>query len=666
MNRFIRPLLTAALLLPVLCGCGEKAPDHAVFEKPEPFYADSTCNWLADMDRFNDESYYVVFDAFYAEQLRKGDYNTAADALDAVANQEIDFMFFRDETMQTIQSFIKLYGNRVSWKKKLFFPSYLGNYYATDGDCEKAITCFKRITAHEPTDYRSCLDIAHAYGDIGFCYLSIGEHETSLKYNLKALAYFDKINFINGKGATYDNIALIHMYTGNYSEAELFFDKALKIHKQRGNTNHIVNTLHNKILLYQETGSAQKYVLIDSAYQLFKASGEQEASLEVAISSFYVDKLLHENKLNELNEAKTVLDSMAVLVAKLDSHNADDDYAIALADYEIATGKGVQVDVIEKAFVAAKNYDDFQNQIAYSELLKKDAMLKGDYKKALYWSEKEKQAANDLVNEQMMVKTLELNKRHQTKQKEQQIRLQQKTISAGRATNALLVAALLTFLLIAALVYLRQKQKKIRAESRRVQLYTKQLLEKTEEERKRIASDLHDSVSHELLNLKQLIGNGQQQAGSKIDAIINDIRSISRNLHPVMFEKVGLAASIDQLVERAQSVNDLMVTAEVNYSSSLSVSHELQVYRIVQEALSNVIKYAEAVAARISVLETRDSLQIVVQDNGKGFNVSEALTGGKAFGLFNIIERSHAIGGSAKITSDKTGTTIFIDIKTSR
>lgn len=663
MTRLIRTPLTAALLPLVLSGCGEEAPDRVVFREPKELYSDSTCKWLAGKDHFHDENYYTVFEAFYTKQLKEGDYATAAEALDAVANQEVYYLYFRDETRNTIESFAKHYGGHVPWTKKLFIPSYQGNYYATEGDYEKAITCFKRIIAHEPTDYATCLEIAYAYGDIGFSYLSTGEHELALKYSLKALMYFDKTDYAGGKGGVYDNIALVHLYTGNYSEAEIYFNKALETHRKSGHGDNLINTLHNKILLYQETGSPKKYYLIDSTYQLFKARDEEEESIEVALSSFYVDMLLHENR---LDEAKTVLDTMAVLVAELQSENADADYAIALADYEIATGKGIQVAVIEKALAAAEGYDDFQNQIAYCELLKDDAVLKGDYRKALYWSEKEKQASNSLVNEQMMVKTLELNKRHQTKQKEQQIRLQQKTITAGRTTNALLIAILLTFLLIAAVVYLRQKQKKIRAESRRVQLYTKQLLEKTEEERKRIASDLHDSVSHELLNLKHLIGTTEQPAGTKIDAIINDIRSISRNLHPVMFEKVGLAASIEQLVERAQSVNDLMVTADVDYRSSLSVSHELQVYRIIQEALSNVIKYAEAVAARISILETKDSLQILVQDNGKGFNVSEALSGGKAFGLFNIIERSHAIGGSAKITSDKSGTTISIDIKTSR
>ena len=209
----------------------------------------------------------------------------------------------------------------------------------------------------------------------------------------------------------------------------------------------------------------------------------------------------------------------------------------------------------------------------------------------------------------------------------------------------------------------RQKQKKLKLEKQNAQQYTKQLLEKTEEERKRIASDLHDSVNHELLSLRNSVKEKTEVTNTKIDAIINDIRIISENLHPIMFDKIGLKASIDQLVERTQSVNDFMVTAEVDYFSSLSNSDELQLYRIIQEALSNIIKYANAVAAKITIQEKNNTIFIEIKDNGKGFNINEKLNGKNAFGLHNIIERSRAIGGKAKIHSNTNGTIIAIEIK---
>lgn len=174
---------------------------------------------------------------------------------------------------------------------------------------------------------------------------------------------------------------------------------------------------------------------------------------------------------------------------------------------------------------------------------------------------------------------------------------------------------------------------------------------------------MHDSVSHELLSLKNSLDEKTEAANTKIDSIINDIRSISRNLHPVLFDKIGLKESINQMVERTQLVNDFMVTADIDYVANLSSSDELQIYRIVQEALSNIIKYADAIAAKITIAETKNNIRIEIKDNGKGFDVNQTLNNKNSFGLHNIIERSRAIGGEAKIVSDKNGTIITIEIK---
>ncbi len=192
--------------------------------------------------------------------------------------------------------------------------------------------------------------------------------------------------------------------------------------------------------------------------------------------------------------------------------------------------------------------------------------------------------------------------------------------------------------------------------------FTKQLLESTEVERKRIATDLHDSISHELLNLKSIFKQDLSVVNSKIDSIINDIRGISRNLHPVMFDKIGLVPNIEQLVERMQIQNNFLVSTEIDYKGTLSSADELQIYRIIQEALTNIIKYSEAHAAKITILEGNSKIDIEIKDNGKGFNVKETLNGGKAFGLHNIIERSRVIGGKAEIQSSADGTIININI----
>ena len=302
---------------------------------------------------------------------------------------------------------------------------------------------------------------------------------------------------------------------------------------------------------------------------------------------------------------------------------------------------------------------------SYKELLKQASAYteKNDYKSALYYEEETRKAYDSASSKEMKNKVAELDFKYQNKDKLNQIAIQKKSLMSKNTTIALLISMFIGVLLLFIIFIIKQKQKKLKLEKQITQDYTKQLLDKTEEERKRIASDLHDSVSHELLSLKNSLEAKSDVTNKKIDSILNDIRSISRNLHPVMFDKLGLKSSIEQLVERAQSFNNFMVTSIIDYNSGLSISNELQLYRIIQEALSNIIKYADAVAARISIIENETSLNIEIIDNGKGFNVAETLMKKDAFGLHNIIERSKAIGGNAKITSNKNGTIIKINIK---
>ena len=280
----------------------------------------------------------------------------------------------------------------------------------------------------------------------------------------------------------------------------------------------------------------------------------------------------------------------------------------------------------------------------------------------MLYEEKLNDANNMLGKNLNSNKVIELDKKYQNQKKEQQIVTQEKTIATKNATIAWLAFLFLMLFTIVFIYRNKQKQKQTKLDNINIQLYTKQLLAKTEEERKRIASDLHDSISHDLLELKNVANGNLEGTNIKIDGIINDIRSISRNLHPILFDKIGLKVSIEQMVERAQVANGFMVTAEVDYNSSLSSSDELQVYRIIQEALSNIIKYADAVAAKILVTEKEKILFIEIKDNGKGFNVNKILNSSDAFGLHNIIERSRAIGGKAKIKSDGNGTIVSIKI----
>ena len=101
---------------------------------------------------------------------------------------------------------------------------------------------------------------------------------------------------------------------------------------------------------------------------------------------------------------------------------------------------------------------------------------------------------------------------------------------------------------------------------------------------------------------------------------------------------------------------------KINYNQNLSKSSELQVLRIIQEAITNIIKYAKADAAKLSIETNNNVTEIWIQDNGIGFDVNTVLNSGKSFGLISIQQRYKAIGGIAKIISNQNGTLININI----
>lgn len=657
-KRFIYTILTLFLFL----GCNDRKENGVIFEKEIPVKEEATKAWLHKVENYKkDKNYLSVLYNYYNQKIKERNYLHAAEILDIACVYLADSYDFNAPFMATIKEFDAKYRKEVPALKTTFVDAYLANYYYDKYNLKKACEYFKNITLLEPNDYNSCYNIARAYYDLSYIYYIMGKQNLSLDANQKSFEYFSKIDNPKGLAFVYSNYANIYTAIGDKKRAIENADKAIKAYKSIDNTYNVYIGLINKISIYDFMKDSRKAALIDSTYQAFIDSKDDSKILKIKLYNFKVENLIQENK---LTEAKKILDDLKPIVDEIDSDDLTQEYKVTLAQYEIKNNPNyANFEEIKKALPTLINNQQYEKVTMFYGVLQNNAIQNNDFKNALRYEAEKKIIADSIGNIAARGKIAELETIYQTEKKEQQIALQKTAILNKNTTIALLVSLFIGMFLTIVIYIIRQKQKKLKLEKQNAQLYTKQLLEKTEEERKRIASDLHDSVSHELLSLKNSFEEKNEITNTKIDSIINDIRIISRNLHPIMFDKIGLQASIEQLVERTQSVNDFMVTADVNYNGSLSTSDELQVYRIVQEALSNIIKYANAVAAKITVQEKNNSLFIEIKDNGKGFNVSEKLNGKQAFGLHNIIERSRAIGGEAKISSDKNGTVITIEIK---
>jgi len=231
------------------------------------------------------------------------------------------------------------------------------------------------------------------------------------------------------------------------------------------------------------------------------------------------------------------------------------------------------------------------------------------------------------------------------------------------------------FYLIVLSLFFYYRFKKIKFQKAKQQHFTQQLINSQETERKRIAKELHDSVGQNLLIVKNklLLDNKNnenssfniEQTAVFIEESIEEIRSICRDLHPYQLERFGLIKAIQLLIKKVSDVTSIYISDDIDIGViNFTAVQEIQLYRIVQESLNNIIKHSSATAAKISIHKKKDNiLSIVIQDNGKGFRKEVLLSLNKNFGLVGIEERTNLLNGTFYIESDSTnGTKYFIDI----
>lgn len=206
-------------------------------------------------------------------------------------------------------------------------------------------------------------------------------------------------------------------------------------------------------------------------------------------------------------------------------------------------------------------------------------------------------------------------------------------------------------------IYFSQRKKKIAQKK-----LTSALLLEQEKERKRVSKELHDGVGQKLLLIKNSLKHDVAKTPELVESTIEDVRTISRNLHPFQLEKFGLTKAIINMVEEVNDLSEIFFSEEIeNIDTYFSGDKEIYLYRIIQECVNNIIKHSKATAAKITIKDKPKKVVITIQDNGIGFNFEKNLNNTKSLGLKSLIERVDFLKG--KITFDapaKKGTLITI------
>ncbi len=204
------------------------------------------------------------------------------------------------------------------------------------------------------------------------------------------------------------------------------------------------------------------------------------------------------------------------------------------------------------------------------------------------------------------------------------------------------------------------------------------LLQIQDEERRRIARELHDSVGQLLAAVSMNISNVSREKGklstsaaaavsenmTLVEQVSNEIRTLSHLLHPPLLDEIGLRSALKWYIDGFSERSKIKVTAEIPSDlGRLPRDVELSLFRIVQECLTNIHRHSESPTALVRLVRTRKGVTLEVKDEGRGFSasgestISDSDTSG--VGLRGMRERVTQLGGQLEITSNGTGTLVL-------
>ena len=220
------------------------------------------------------------------------------------------------------------------------------------------------------------------------------------------------------------------------------------------------------------------------------------------------------------------------------------------------------------------------------------------------------------------------------------------------------------------------------AANRRKDVLRQRLMQKVintqEDERKRISRDIHDHLGQEMTALKLQLQAFREQLGNdaklieRFDKVLENAENVDSTidfiaweLRPAALEELGLEAAINNYVKHWS--NQFKATADVHAAvpsdRRLALTIEVNLYRIVQEALNNIAKHAKASSVSILLEKPKDKIVLIIEDDGVGFDIEENINKNQGLGLIGMGERAALVNGEIEIESAiGNGTTIYVRI----
>ncbi|MET3884973.1 two-component system NarL family sensor kinase [Chitinophagaceae bacterium OAS944] len=488
--------------------------------------------------------------------------------------------------------------------------------------------------------------VALNYHNIGLVLLNMGEYERSLQYFPRAIAVMEAGNTVYADLAdAYVLSARAYILSGRPEQALPFLKKAKKILEPNPDSYYWP-------LYYSVEGA---YYRNTNAYALAHQSLERGLTLAEQMNDIFEKRSLLYEQFNVYKAEKNFAAAKKFLLQGLE---------------------------MEASFPLSKNKKQLLFDLAETE------KQSGNTEAAYRWLMQYTQLSDSVYTKQTQTEIAAMEARFRTAEKEKQILNleREKMISAREKKFQLLlllaVIAILCLVAVLAIMQLQYRKKmaakreaehKAELESiekeKQLSNYTA-LMEGQEQERRRLARDLHDGLGCHLsalkLNLSRVPAENalqeQQllQVTDQLDTSIRELRWISRNMMPEALLTLGLQDALKDLCSSVMSPQLRLVYNAYNIDAALPLSTQTTIYRMIQEIINNAVKHANASMIMLQCSQEEDRFFITVEDNGKGFDVSSRQSDG--IGLKNIRNRVDYFHGDLHIESSPEGTIINIEL----
>jgi two-component system, NarL family, sensor kinase len=534
---------------------------------------------------------------------------------------------------------------------------------------------------------------ARILANIGNAHLHKKDRVTAIEYYLQSARLWETCGDQNYLPVLYSNINALLDEQKEHNRALEFGNKAIALAQKIGDKYSEVNGLVNLSTTYSHLGQHEKeYQLLEQALPLAKKNEDldQIATVYHNMGDYYFKKKNFSSALERYLESYIYVKQMGNPY-----HLCGICTVLALVYHRLnQNGKALQY-ILQAEQLA----NEVGTRTDLKEIFSTRAEIEqqaGNYKSAGEYYSKALILSDSLFKAETSEKVAEVEARYQNEKKQQAIaqlekdnQLQSLSIKQKSTLNYLLIGSVVALLIVGFLGYrnvrhLQQlakqrdelQQQRIRELEKDKQLVAvDSMLKGQEEERSRLAKDLHDGLGGLLSGVKFSLSNMKdnliitpdnmavfERSLDMIDTSIKELRRVAHNMMPEMLTKFGLD---EALKEYCSTVNATKLL-EVKYQSlgmetRLDKATEIIIYRIVQELLNNILKHAAASETFIQLIRESNRLNIVVEDNGRGFDTA-LLENCKGAGWANIRSRVEYLKGQLDVHSEPgKGTLVNIE-----